>query len=207
LRVLITNTDYTVVRKFPLTANASLQAGEPVRPHSCISKKIYKKVPRDGELQNSNNNNEVSTDDDDDDDDIPELPVITSVRRRTPRQVQSGLTEGRPSTNNRATTPIAAPATTSSLQRNHSLSAISTLPSVIWENPWTAQTGPYAGLQLYSLSDDAYEAATRGTDGSELHIHGRDVSDLATITTGIIREAIKEGDFMKLLSPDRSFNM
>lgn len=144
-----------------------------------------------------------SSSEDDEPEDRPVPVRITSRRRAAPRQIPQNSTAPTIVDNS-----VPAAASASSLQRAHSISTLFSLPSSIWGSPWAPQRGPYIVLgNMDLLAEQAYDAATDGVDGVELHLFAADVAGLVNITKQLIKDAIETKDFTKLLSPSRSFNL
>jgi hypothetical protein len=156
-----------------------------------------------------NNYEEPSSDDEDIAPPSVSVPARTAGRRRlTPHQIQQDSATPTTATPTTVNDSIPTVTSTSSLQREHSISTLSSLPSSIWGSPWVSPRGPYIVLgNIDTLTAEAYDAATDGIDNVGLHLHGADVTRLADITKELIKDAIENNDFTKLLSPDRSFNM
>ena len=149
---------------------------------------------------------EPSSDDEDEDTLPPQAAVIVvgSRNRRESRRVRQTPVSAISNTSGNN----AIPASTPSLQRAHSLSTLTSLPSSIWVSPWAPQRGPYnVDDDMGSLKGAVYDTATHGINGIDLHIHGKDVAELVGIIRQLINDAIDSNDFMRLLSPDRSFNL
>lgn len=204
-----------VVRTYPLTATASLRENKPVITHTCISRKIYGLFASDA-VVNSLSDNESAWSSDDDD--IEPAPTRPSQRQRS---TQQPITRSSATSSNRSlpAAPLSlVPLSTSSsatafipspLQRNPSLSTISSLPSQIWKEKWTPSNGRYEGLFMLpaAIADSVYDVATSDTNYEELEVRGVDVADLAAQLKTKIKRAVERRDFTELLVPEREFYM
>lgn len=85
--------------------------------------------------------------------------------------------------------------------------AQSTLPTQLWNGRWQAQQSSGVITFEDSLSELVFAQAVEETDSPDLLIAGVSVDELAQ---GLVKEiaiALKDGDFTKILSPDREFTM
>jgi hypothetical protein len=188
-----------VVRHFPLTATVSFGEDGPAVAHTCISKKIYALFA--GNQHGSSEDEKASSSDEDDPDD--QLTVASGPSRR----LHAVVTASSPASA-QAISPV--PASTSSatrsLERSGSLTTISS--SGIWLEPWVPPAGRYQGHFSYDVLPRAvYDVATSGVAVAALDLYAENIVDLANTFKKQIGNAIIQGDFTSLLSPNCSFYM
>ena len=194
------------------------------RAHTCISRKIYNKFRLDSSTgfgEDSETEQAGSSSDD-------ENGSINPPRRSS--RLNSSLPTGASPNSPQQPTPLASVASTvpqqlahsaaaitidtattttsSALQRSHSLSTFSFIPSAIWKDLWIPQPGPYPGFfSIASIADDVYAAATSGSFVEDLDVRAPSMSDLVKTFKTMLADAAKDGDFTHILSPERTFYM
>lgn len=94
--------------------------------------------------------------------------------------------------------------------RDQSLTNImSFLPSAIWTSPWSAP--PASDTMNFYTADDldtkVYREAARPNLSARLQIHGRNVTEMASILDAKLAIAADRNDFSEVLSPIRDFQM
>lgn len=194
------------------------------RAHMCISHKIYNKFRLDrsagfGE-DSETEQADLSSDDENGSTNSPRqsLHLNSSLPTGTSPNVPQWST---PLASTASTVPqqlahsaaaitidTATTTTSSALQRSHSLSMFSFIPSAIWKDLWTPQPGPYADfVSVASIADDMYAAATSGIFVEDLDVHVPSMSDLVKTFKTMLGDAAKDGDFTHILSPEHTFYM
>ena len=208
---------------YPLVGMLSFDHDDPIRAHSCISRKIYSLFVFDGEF-GSANDDELSSDNDD------SPTAVGATHRRTSRlrnssvaassnvrSVSSASSSSTSSGGLHSTSSLSGAIsalavssisqTTTPLQRSTSLSSIQ-LPSSIWSTAWAPRRGHHAGLFSFdTLLEDVCSAATSGVDYDDLEVCGEQVEDLITAFKAIVGKAVENNDFTDVLCPNRSFVM
>jgi hypothetical protein len=180
----------------------------PPRAHTCISRKLYTQFLHDGP-NIENGNDEITSSSSSDDDDIGPIQVGASSTCRSRSRPSRLATPPITATRHREATPPSNVNTTLHLQRTQTLPSVSTfLPSSIWKVPFVPRAGRYSGVfDFDDIAEDAYEAATRGVTVDSLEVRGANVKGLVTAFSQLLADAVKEGDFTHLLTPERHFNM
>ena len=99
----------------------------------------------------------------------------------------------------------------SPLHRDQSFTNImSFLPPAIWlsESPWSAP--PASNVNSYTVDDldiEVYREASRPNLSARLQIHGRNVTEMASVLEAKLAAAAGQSDFSEVLSPVRDFQM
>ena len=83
------------------------------------------------------------------------------------------------------------------------------LPSVIWtdETIWVPDSSMQGIYNIEDLRDSVFEASGNGEDIDRLTIEGSSLSEMVQAYDTEIGTAIGLGDFTRLLSLDRHFNL
>jgi hypothetical protein len=93
--------------------------------------------------------------------------------------------------------------------RDPSLTNImSFLPPAIWTLPWSAP--PASDVYFYTEDDldtKVYHNAARPNYSAKLQIHGRNVTEMASILDTKLAIAASQNDFTEVLSPERDFQV
>lgn len=98
--------------------------------------------------------------------------------------------------------------TSVAIQRLPSLSQFSHIPAAIWELEWNpTQTSNPAAIVAVTLTEDVFEAASRGRVTHSLRVCGPSLEDLAAILRQKIVAAADADDFTSILAPHRIFSM
>jgi hypothetical protein len=85
---------------------------------------------------------------------------------------------------------------------------MSFLPPAIWTLPWSAP--PASDMNFYTvdnLDTKVYHEAARPNLSARLQIHGRNVTEMASILDAKLAIAADRNDFSEVLSPVRYFQM
>lgn len=202
------------MRVYPFSAITSIGDGDLTpRRHTCISRKFYSKFAVDG-LDNMGDDIDEASSDDDDNNGVRQHQSGSSTSRQPfALQPSSSLVVSPPTPHSEVDISSSVPSSSlavasNTLQRNPSVSTLLSLPPTIWTALWVPRTGRYSGLfSVQDLTDCVYEAAVDSQDPPELEVRGPTVAALATQFRKILAQAVDNGDFTDVLSPERKFIM
>lgn len=80
------------------------------------------------------------------------------------------------------------------------------MPAALWETPFEANSSSRRIYDIDNLPRAVFLNASRGTE-IRLNVEGVDIISAATAFIGLVREAVTENDFTKILSRSRNFSM
>ncbi|KAK1219074.1 hypothetical protein PQX77_018223 [Marasmius sp. AFHP31] len=106
-------------------------------------------------------------------------------------------------------------ASTSTLPSNHAPELRRVTPTILWSSPWYEKKEPTIGTiykfertgRVFEIVSETYTSSHESTPPPVLHIKGRDYVELASRLKGVIMECLMSGDFTRLLTMDRSFEI
>ncbi|KAF8233991.1 hypothetical protein L208DRAFT_1377077 [Tricholoma matsutake] len=160
----------------------------------------------------------LSGNDGDDSDDLEEVQsLLTSIQStRTEQRIHNAMGNEPaallPPASVTPTINAVATAEPSSLRvvlRDQSLTDImSFLPPAIWLSPWSAPPAPNANLYTVDNFDSkVYHEAARPNFSARLRVHGRNVTEMASILDAKLAVAVGQNDFSEVLSPAQDFQI
>ncbi|KAJ3901848.1 hypothetical protein F5879DRAFT_991545 [Lentinula edodes] len=211
---------HALIRNYPLEANVSLAqvylgSDDTIRPHRCLSKRIYNMFRNDSDA-NLNTHAleegamEESCDDDDDNEEEEDAAIVAqSLTRAVSLEPDNDQLRS-----------LSIEPTNVLPRSGESSTATSVLPSgttdqlldrKLWEKPWTQPT-PLDFIPVFfdderatAIFDIVSEVQREGSVCPGFQVKGTNDQELAIEFIALMKASIRSGDWSKILSPNRHF--